>query len=141
MTTFNAGMRSSTTGEWETPQDFFDALDAEFHFDLDPCATRENAKCNSFFTKSEDGLAQSWRGLRVFMNPPYGREIASWVSKAHIEMSYGALVVGLLPARTDTAWFHEHIYKVAREVRFVRGRLKFSGAKWNAPFPCMVVIW
>ena len=129
---------SSKTVEWETPEDFFSRLDAVHHFDLDPCATPENAKCEAYFTVAQNGLAQTWKGRRVFMNPPYGAEIGKWVEKA---ATCGAeIVVALLPARTDTRWFHLHISQRA-EVNFVKGRLRFGNAKHNAPFPCMVVIW
>ena len=129
---------SSQTDLWATPQVFFDELHAEFGFTLDPCALPSNAKCEQFFTREIDGLKQNWGGHIVFMNPPYGREIGKWVEKA---ATCGAdIVVGLLPARTDTKWFHEHIYNKA-EVRFVKGRLKFGGAMNSAPFPSMVVVW
>lgn len=130
-------MFSSVTDQWSTPQDFFDGLNQEFHFTLDPCADEQNHKCVRFFTKEQDGLAQSWDGERVFCNPPYGREIVEWVRKAS---EAHALVVMLLPARTDTKWFHDFIYQ-KHEVRFVRGRLKFGGQKNSAPFPSMVVIF
>jgi len=130
-------MFSSVTDQWSTPQDFFDGLNEEFHFTLDPCADELNHKCARFFTKEQDGLVQSWDGERVFCNPPYGREIGKWVQKAS---EAHALVVMLLPARTDTKWFHDFIYQ-KHEVRFVRGRLKFGGQKNSAPFPSMVVIF
>lgn len=110
---------------------------AEFHFDLDVCATPENAKCERFFTKAEDGLKQSWGGGTVYCNPPYGREIAKWVKKASEE---DALTVMLIPARTDTRWFHDYIYG-KHEVRFIRGRLKFGGSMNAAPFPSMIVVF
>lgn len=129
---------SSASDEWATPQDFFDALHKEFRFNLDPCADKKNAKCERFFTKKDNGLAQSWKGARVFCNPPYGRVIGDWVKKC---ATGGATVtVALLPARTDTRWFHDYIYGKA-EIRFVRGRLKFGGHKNSAPFPSMVVVW
>ena len=135
-------MFSSQTDEWETPQDFFNELDKEFHFDLDVCATSDNTKCEVYFTREADGLKQDWRlhGNCCYMNPPYGREIGKWVEKAYQESRNGIRIVCLLPARTDTKWFHKYIYHKA-EIRFIRGRLKFSGAKYNAPFPCMVVIF
>lgn len=135
----NDVMFSSKTDMWETPQDFFDKLDKEFHFTLDVCATQENAKCDNFYTKEIDGLSQPWKGV-VWCNPPYGKEIGSWVRRAHFASVTGNTVVMLLPARTDTRWFHEYIYNNA-EIRFVRGRLKFSGSKNSAPFPSMVVIF
>lgn len=132
-------MLTSKTDLWETPQDFFDKLNSEFSFDLDACALPENAKCAAYFTPEQDGLSQPWRGT-VWCNPPYGRQIGTWVEKAAGSTAAGATVVMLLPARTDTKWFHEYIYGKA-EIRFVPGRLKFSGAKVNAPFPSMVVIF
>lgn len=136
-----AVMFSSKTDLWETPQVFFDQLNKEFNFTLDPCATRENAKCSKYFTKQEDGLKQDWGGETVFVNPPYGREIKKWVKKASEESKKpGTTVVMLMPARTDTAYFHDYIYGKA-ELRFIRGRLKFSNSKNSAPFPSMVVVF
>ena len=129
-------MWSSATDMWSTPPAFFRALDAEFHFTLDVCATKENAKCSRYFTPEQDGLSQEWRGV-CWCNPPYGRQIGKWVKKASEER---CPVVMLLPARTDTAWFHDYIYGKA-EVRFVRGRLKFGDSKNGAPFPSMVVVF
>ena len=137
----NDAVFSSKSIEWETPQAFFDALNRRFGFSLDVCATRETAKCPHFFDKSMNGLAQSWANHRCYMNPPYGREIGPWVEKARREAERGALVVGLLPARTDTAWFHEHVYRAATEIRFLKGRLKFEGAAASAPFPSMIAVW
>ena len=131
---------SSATAEWETPQALFDVLNARFHFDLDVCATAANAKCSSFFSRAENGLTQDWGGHRCWMNPPYGREIAAWVRKARQEAERGALVVGLLPARTDTRWWQEHVQGYA-DVRFVAGRLRFGEAKNSAPFPSALAVW
>ena len=136
----NAGMLSSKTAEWSTPQLFFDMLNDEFHFTLDPCCTHENAKCEKHYTADDDGLSKPWGKETVFCNPPYGREMPRWIQKCSQEARRGAKVVMLIPARTDTAAFHDYIYHQA-EIRFVRGRLKFGGAKWNAPFPSMVVIF
>ena len=134
-------MFSSKTDNWATPPDFFRELDKEFHFDLDPAADDTNHKCDKYFTVVEDGLSQEWGGHNVFCNPPYGREIGKWVEKAYqTNKESGDLVVMLLPARTDTKWFHDFIYKKA-EIRFVKGRLKFGGSKSGAPFPSMVVIY
>lgn len=130
---------SSTTPEWYTPIDFFEKLDSEFGFTLDPCSTHENAKCNKHYTKEDNGLAQCWAGEMVFMNPPYGKEIKDWMRKAHESSFDGATVVCLVPARTDTAWWHD--YSMKGEIRFIRGRLKFGGCKNSAPFPCAVVIF
>lgn len=137
----NAGLFSSTTDQWATPQDFFDKLDAEFHFSLGPCASEDNAKCKKYFTEEDNGLIQNWGGQRVFCNPPYGREISKWVRKCSEESKKpNTLCVMLIPARTDTAWFWDYIYNKA-EIRFIRGRLKFGGSSQGAPFPSMVVIF
>ena len=136
----NSCMYSSTTPEWETPQAFYDTLNAEFHFTLDPCCTHDNAKCEKHYTAAEDGLSRPWVGERVFCNPPYGREMPKWIKKCEKEAAGGATVVMLIPARTDTKAFHEHIYGKA-EIRFVRGRLKFGGSKNCAPFPSMIVVF
>lgn len=134
-------MFSSSTDLWATPQDFFDHLNAEFNFDVDVCATPDNAKCDIYFTKEQDGLAQPWGGLTCWCNPPYGREVGKWVQKAYISSrDEGSTVVMLLPARTDTKWFHEYIYNKS-EIRFIKGRLKFGGSANSAPFPSMVVIF
>lgn len=132
---------SSKTDNWETPPEVFKDLDNEFKFTLDPCASKENHKCAKYFTKEDNGLVQSWGGYKVFCNPPYGRTIAAWVEKAYIESKKeNTLVVMLLPARTDTRWFHEFIYHKF-EIRFIKGRLKFGGSKNSAPFPSMIVIF
>lgn len=129
---------SSITNEWYTPQTFFEELNKEFSFTLDPCATKINTKCPKYFTQEDDGLKQSWDNERVFCNPPYGREIKHWVKKA--SEARGGVVVMLIPARTDTIYFHEYIYQKA-EIRFIKGRLKFGGSKNSAPFPSMVVVF
>lgn len=131
---------SSNSNEWSTPQDFFDELNKEFHFDLDPCSTDENHKCDLYYTKETDGLAQDWGGHRVFCNPPYGTAIKAWVRKCYYEsLKENTLVVMLIPARTDTSYFQDYIYHRA-EIRFIRGRLRFSN-KDPAPFPSMLVIF
>jgi phage N-6-adenine-methyltransferase len=129
---------SSETDLWATPQEFYNRLDAEFHFELDVCATPDNAKCSRYFTERENGLLQKWTGI-VWMNPPYGREIGQWIQKAYESAQEGATVVCLIPSRTDTTWWHEYCMK--GEIRFVRGRLKFGGVVDNAPFPSAVVIF
>lgn len=137
----NEVMYSSKSELWGTPQYFFDELNKEFGFDLDPCALPSNAKCDRFFTPKEDGLSQNWGGAKVFCNPPYGKDISKWVRKSYEESKKpNTLVVMLLPARTDTAYFHDYIYHKA-EIRFVRGRLHFNESKNSAPFPSMVVIF
>ena len=135
-------MFSSATDNWSTPQDFFDKLNDEFHFTLDVCADENNHKCEHYYTKEIDGLSRPWIGT-VWCNPPYGRKIGEWVRRAYISSQIGsATVVMLLPARTDTRWFHDYIYnKSNTEIRFIKGRLKFGGCKNSAPFPSMVVIF
>lgn len=130
---------SSERDTWATPQDLFDELDAEFGFTLDPCCQHETAKCAKHYTPDEDGLAQDWSGDVVFMNPPYGREIGKWMQKAFDESERGAVVVCLIPSRTDAAWWHE--YAMRGEVRFLRGRIKFGGHTNSAPFPSAIVIF
>ena len=135
------GLMSSKSNEWETPQDLFDELDAEFHFTLDPCATKDNAKCEKFYTKEDDGLFKKWSGGIVFMNPPYGREIGKWIKKAYKMSKYkNVTTVGLIPDRTDTLYWHAYIHGFA-EIRFIKGRLKFSDSKNSAPFPSAIIIW
>jgi site-specific DNA-methyltransferase (adenine-specific) len=137
-----AVMFSSQTDLWATPQEFYDKLNAEFQFTLDPCATSQNAKCEKYYTRKEDGLKQNWQGETVFCNPPYGRVIKDWVKKCYEESrKENTTVVMLIPARTDTSYFHDYIYNKAKEIRFIRGRLKFGNAKNSAPFPSMVVVF
>lgn len=132
---------SSKTDKWATPQTFFDELNREFDFNLDPCADETNHKCEKYFTEEENGLLQDWGGCRVFCNPPYGSSIKDWVAKCYHEgHKEETLVVLLIPARTDTTYFHDYIEHRA-EIRFVRGRLKFGNSKTGAPFPSMVVIF
>lgn len=135
----NAGMMSSNTDLWETPQDLFDKLNEEFRFEIDVCALPENAKCEKYFTPEQDGLAQEWDGV-CWMNPPYGREIHKWIIKASMSARHGATVVCLVPARTDTKWWHEYVMNSA-EIRLIKGRLKFGGSKQGAPFPSAIVIF
>jgi phage N-6-adenine-methyltransferase len=129
---------SSASDNWATPQDLFDRLDAVHGFTLDVCASADNAKCARFYTKEQDGLAQEWTGT-CWMNPPYGREIGRWMSKAVQSARSGAIVVCLVPARTDTAWWHD--YAVQGEIEFIRGRVKFGGHKNSAPFPSAIVVF
>jgi len=133
-------MGSSRSVEWPTDPAVFAELEGRFGpFDLDPCATGENATCARYFTKDDDGLSQVWAG-RVFMNPPYGREIGRWMRKAwESSQSTAGLVVCLVPARTDTAWWHN--YAMRGEIEFIRGRLRFGGAQSAAPFPSAVVVF
>jgi phage N-6-adenine-methyltransferase len=129
---------SSATDLWATPVEFFNGLNNKFNFTTDVCALPENAKCANYFTPEQDGLAQEWKGT-CWMNPPYGRGIGEWVKKAYEHGEAGGTVVCLLPARTDTAWWHD--YCIKGEVTFIRGRLKFGGHKNSAPFPSAVVVF
>lgn len=142
-----APLYSSESVEWGTPQELFDELDSEFHFVLDVCATRSNAKCKRYFTKETDGLKQSWkveRGQAVWCNPPYGKDISNWVRKAFEEWKNGSTIVLLIPVRSDTKYFHDYIYGNA-ELRFIKGRLRFTNSEGktlgSAPFPSMIVIF
>lgn len=133
-------MFSSKTDMWETPKHFFEKLNRIYRFDIDVCAVPQNAKCAKFYTPEEDGLKQEWKG-HCWCNPPYGRDVGKWVKKARDSAENGATVVMLLPARTDTAWFHDYIMHggVPTSICFVRDRIKFGNAKNNAPFPSIVV--
>lgn len=139
----NPALFSSAKDNWETPQDIFDRFNNVFNFTLDPCADSKNAKCDLYFTKEDDGLSKDWGGHRVFCNPPYGRkETGKWVKKCYDESRKpGTIIVALIPARTDTKWFHEYVFKTTAEVLFIKGRLKFGDGKNSAPFPSMVVIF
>jgi len=121
---------SAATGKWSTPSDLYAALDAEFSFTLDPCPMDDAERI-----MDQDGLARSWAGERVFCNPPYDN-IYPWLDKA----CEADLAVYLLPARTDTRWFHDYALK-ANEIRFLRGRLKFGGSPHNAPFPSLILVY
>lgn len=134
----NQGLFTSKTDMWETPQSVFDNLNEEFAFDLDVCAVESNKKCEKYFSPEQDGLKQDWQGV-CWMNPPYGRAIGAWVQKAFEASLNGATVVCLLPARTDTQWWHE--YCMQGEIRLFKGRLKFGGSKNSAPFPSAIVIF
>lgn len=141
MSKLNKGLFSSNTNEWATPQAVYDELNQEFHFTLDPCSNDDNHKCAKYYTIREDGLRQNWGGQNVFCNPPYGKEIGLWVQKCYQEsLKPDTLVVMLIPARTDTAYFHDYIYHKA-EIRFIRGRLHFNESKQGAPFPSMIVVF
>jgi phage N-6-adenine-methyltransferase len=129
---------SSKTDLWATPQEFFNKYNDFYNFNLDVCANNENAKCKNYFTKDQNGLIQEWVGV-CWMNPPYGRTIKDWVKKAYESSLKGATVVCLLPARTDTKWWHE--YCIKGQIEFIKGRLKFGNSKNSAPFPSAVVIF
>lgn len=141
----DAVMFSSASGEWPTPDEFFQKLNDEFHFTLDVAATAGNAKCPRYYDVITDGLAQDWTGENVWMNPPYGRGIDKWIAKAHEAKGTGTLTVALIPARTDTLWWHRYIEPIRKDrpedVRFLKGRLKFGGAQHPAPFPSVVVVF
>jgi len=131
---------SSARHDWETPKAFFDVLNSEFAFTLDAAASDENALCNHFFTEADDALTRMWLGT-VFLNPPYGPGIGKWVKKAYEESQrYAARVVMLIPARTETRWWHSYVMHAA-EIRLIKGRLRFSGMTINAPFPSAVVVF
>lgn len=142
----NAALLSSNNLSWCTPPEFFNELDREFHFNLDPAATDKSAKCAKYYTPLDDGLSKDWGGCRVFCNPPYGRHIQDWVRKGYEESQKpGTLVVMLIPARTDTSYYHDYIFGGKAEVRFLRGRLYFTDENGEpggrAPFPSAVIIW
>lgn len=128
---------------WRTPDEIFKPLHNEFNFTLDPCCEIGSAKCSNFYTPDDDGLKHDWPFHRVFCNPPYSRgNIEKWVEKCYYQSEfYGALVVALLPVSTSSKWFHKYIWKVADEIRFIKGRVKFIGANSTAPFSSMIVIW
>ena len=144
MRTRNNGRYNGRGREWETPPEVFDPLNQEFQFTLDPCATAATAKCKHFFSEADNGLDQDWGHERVFMNPPYGREVAVWTRKARDSARKGALVVGLLPASTDLAWWHEDVLLACAEVRYLRGRVRFlTGGPYRASgfFASVIVVW
>jgi site-specific DNA-methyltransferase (adenine-specific) len=121
---------SSACDNWSTPKDVYDKLDAEFHFDFDPCPLAEKPEF--------DGLSAEW-GKSNFVNPPYSN-IKAWVAKCYNESMKGNLVCLLIPSRTDTAYWHDYVMR-ASEIRFIRGRLKFGGSKNSAPFPSCIVVF
>jgi phage N-6-adenine-methyltransferase len=138
----NKALFSSVSTEYETPWSLFNPLDAMYNFTVDVCATAKNTKCKKYFSPADNGLAQEWTGV-CWMNPPYGREVEPWIKKAYeTAMTGAATVVALLPARTDTKWFHRYIYGKA-EIRFLEGRVNFirEGKSGPATFPSMIVVW
>lgn len=138
----NAGLMSSNTDQWGTPDDLFARLDDEFNFTLDACASSWNHKVDNYYTIEDDGLSQPWTGV-VWCNPPYGRAIRDWIQKGYESSIAGATVVMLIPARTDTSYWHDYVMR--GDIRFLRGRIKFvqpDGTATNsAPFPSAVVIF
>ena len=131
----------SKSNEWTTPMWLFKELDVKFNFTLDPCCTKESALCDKYYTIEDDGLIQDWGGEIVFMNPPYGRAIGKWVEKAYRESLNGAVVVCLIPSRTDTRYWHNYIFPYAADIKFLKGRLKFGDGKNPAPFPSAIIIF
>ena len=134
-------MVSSKSNEWATPQDFYDELNDEFGFTLDPCSTDENCKCVKHYTATDNGLLKDWSNEVVFMNPPYCGQSADWIRKAFLESKKGSLVVCLIVSSTDRSYWHDYIFPYAAQIRFVRGRLKFNGVSTTAPFASAVVIF
>lgn len=136
---------SSANCEWETPPDLFEKLNRKYHFTLDAASTDANALCKEHYTREQNGLLQSWKtGGAVWCNPPYGKDIVKWVRKAWEESQTGQLIVLLIPARTDTKWFHDYVYHKAA-IYFLRGRLKYGlngkQARNNAAFPSMIIVY
>lgn len=130
---------SSKTDNWATPQDFFNQCEKQFgKFDIDVCANKENAKCEKYYDEEINGLNQVWKG-KCWMNPPYGREISKWMKKAYESAGNGTIVVCLVPARTDTKWWHD--YAQNGIVTFIKGRLKFGNSKNSAPFPSALIVF
>lgn len=138
------GTVGTSKNEWATPQPLFDALDAEFHFTLDPCATAENAKCEKYYTKEQDGLKQSWAGETVWLNPPFGGQTEKWMRKAqHASAWLDATVVCLVRAGTDTAWWHD-VALLADGIRFIKGKVEYvhaDGRCARAAFPSVVLVY
>ena len=138
-------LMTSNTNEWYTPKKFYDQLHKEFNFTLDPCATPESAKCENYYTIIENGLIQDWDNHTVFVNPPYGRDIKNWIKKCYEESLKGIVVVALIPARTDTRYWHDYIFNKAKDIRFLRGRIKFEKEDGttgdSAPFPSAIIVW
>lgn len=129
---------SSRSDNWSTPWSLFYSIAKVYHPTTDVCATADNAKCEKYYTPEMDGLTQTWEGV-CFMNPPYGRQIKWWVKKAYESAQAGATVVCILPARTDTAWWHDYV--MGADITFLRGRVKFGGARHSAPFPTAIVVF
>lgn len=138
---------SHDSTEWQTPKKLFDELNEEFQFELDPCTTKDNPLGTPYFyTKEDNGLNKFWNYGNVFVNPPYNRAISKWLDKARHEIKYGdriEYIVFLLPARVDTKWFHKYIYNLESnaQIRFIKGRLKFTNSMNSAPFPSMIIVF
>ena len=135
-------MFSSETNEWSTPDYIYNILNKEFNFTLDPSSSNENHKCQKYFTVNENGLLQSWNNEIVFCNPPYGKEMKQWIKKSWEESLHpNTCVVMLLPSRTDTIYQHDYIFKYAKQIHFIKGRLKFGNSQNSAPFPSQIVVF
>lgn len=147
---------TSDRSVWETPRDLFEELDERYGpFDLDAAASADNAKCDQYLTLEDDALSCEWAGKRIFANPPYGKgnHVGKWMAAVAREMDRGLvdIIVVLIPARTDTVWFHDIVFPRASEVLFIRGRQMFelggkpilgkNGRPQGAPFPSMVVVF
>lgn len=139
--TINQGLFTSADEDWETPDYVFDFFNNRYNFTLDAAASNTNFKVLNHFTKKENGLSQSWEEHRVWLNPPYGRDIKRWFRKCSIEQSKARLICVLAPARTDTQWFHVYVLPFATKVFFIEGRIAFKGSFQAAPFPSMVVLY
>ena len=143
MASFDKNRFHTERNDWETPDELFNEMNAEFCFTVDLAASAENAKCKRYFTADDNALRQPWKGV-CWLNPPYGEardnRLAVWVKKAWEESQRGATVVMLIPARTNTNWFHDYCLRYG-EVRFVRGRPLFKGAKHGLPQPLAFVIF
>ena len=133
---------SSKKMDWATPWELFRVWDISHGpFTLDVCATPKNAKCGVYYTPEMNSLTKRWSGV-CWMNPPYGREIGRWIAKAvgEVQKGHADRVVCLLPARTDTAWWHELVMPYGF-AHFLRGRVRFEGAEHAAPFPSAIVVF
>lgn len=136
----SSALMLSNKQDWETPDHLFEALNKEFNFTLDVCAHSGNKKVDRYFSPEDNSLIQDWSNDVCFMNPPYNRDVYTWMQKAYNECRKGAKVVCLIAARTDTKYWHEFCMQ-ASEIRLIKGRLKFKGAKNSATFPSAIVIF
>ena len=139
------GKFDSERQDWPTPQDMFEALDKVYEFNFDLAAGKENSKCKHFYSQEQDALIQEWTASSCWLNPPYGgtgsNKLAAWIKKAHESSEkYGNRIVVLIPARTNTSWWHKHCMK-AKEILFVEGRPKFGDAKHGLPQPLAIIIF
>lgn len=133
---------TSKRPDWRTPRALFEQIDKEVGgFTLDVASSHDNALCKAHYTKEENGLVQPWAPHVCWCNPPYGRGVGRWMEKAWLESREGATVVVLVPARTDTQWFHGHVLGKATEIRFLKGRLRFDDGPHPAPFPSMLAFY